>query len=56
MDFDLSDEQKEIKRVAHELLGSRSPFSKVREAAEARAYDPGLWAELVELGWPGIAV
>jgi alkylation response protein AidB-like acyl-CoA dehydrogenase len=56
MDFDLSDEQKEIKRVAHELLGSRSPFAKVREAAEARAYDPALWKELVELGWPGIAV
>ncbi len=56
MDFDLSDEQKEIKQVAHDLLGARSPFSKVREAAEAGAYDPGLWNELVELGWPGIAV
>jgi alkylation response protein AidB-like acyl-CoA dehydrogenase len=28
----------------------------VREAAEAGAYDPNLWSELVELGWPGIAV
>ena len=36
MDFDLNDEQKEIKRVAHELLAARSPFSKVREAAEAQ--------------------
>ena len=56
MDFDLSDEQKQIKEVAHELLGARSPFGKVREAAEAGAYDTALWAELVELGWPGIAV
>jgi alkylation response protein AidB-like acyl-CoA dehydrogenase len=56
MDFDLSDEQKEIKQVAHDLLSARSPFSKVREAAEAGAYDPSLWSELVELGWPGIAV
>ncbi len=56
MDFDLNDEQKEIKRVANELLASRSPFAKVREAAEAGAYDPALWRELVELGWPGIAV
>ncbi|HUE26722.1 MAG TPA: acyl-CoA dehydrogenase family protein [Solirubrobacteraceae bacterium] len=56
MDFDLNDEQKEIKRVANELLASRSPFAKVREAAEAGAYDPALWNELVELGWPGIAV
>src|SRR5882757_840653 len=56
MDFDLNDEQKEIKQVAHELLAVRSPFAKVREAAESAAYDPALWNELVELGWPGIAV
>ena len=56
MDFDLNDEQKQIKEVAHELLSARSPFSKVREAAEAGAYDPELARELVELGWPGIAV
>jgi alkylation response protein AidB-like acyl-CoA dehydrogenase len=56
MDFDLNDEQKEIKRVAHDLLAARSPFSKVRTAAEAAEYDRELWKELVELGWPGIAV
>jgi alkylation response protein AidB-like acyl-CoA dehydrogenase len=56
MDFDLNDEQKQIKEVAHELLASRSPFGKVREAAEAGVYDTGLWREIVELGWPGIAV
>lgn len=56
MDFDYSDEQKQIKRVAHDLLASRSPFGKVREAAEAATYDQELWRELAELGWPGIAV
>ena len=56
MDFDLTEDQKEIKRVAHELLASRSPWPKVREAAEAHTYDASLWRELVELGWPGIAV
>ncbi len=56
MDFDLTEDQKEIKRVARELLATRSPFAKVREAAEAATYDDALWAELVELGWPGIAV
>jgi alkylation response protein AidB-like acyl-CoA dehydrogenase len=56
MDFDLTDEQKQIKEVARELLGARSPFPRVRAAAEAGAYDPELWRELVELGWPGIAV
>jgi len=56
VDFDLTDEQKEIKRVARELLAARSPWAKVREAAEARAYDDALWGELVALGWSGIAV
>ncbi|MFZ0040952.1 MAG: acyl-CoA dehydrogenase family protein, partial [Solirubrobacteraceae bacterium] len=56
MDFDLTEDQKEIKNVARELLAARSPFAKVREAAEADAYDDALWREIVELGWPGIAV
>ena len=56
MDFDLTEDQREIKNVARELLTARSPFSRVREAAEAAAYDDALWREIVELGWPGIAV
>jgi alkylation response protein AidB-like acyl-CoA dehydrogenase len=56
MDFDLTADQREIKGVARELLGTRSPFAKVREAAESERYDEALWRELVELGWPGIAV
>ncbi|MGA8362998.1 MAG: acyl-CoA dehydrogenase family protein, partial [Solirubrobacteraceae bacterium] len=56
MDFDLSRDQREIKGVARELLTARSPFVKVREAAEAGEYDAALWSELVTLGWPGIAV
>lgn len=56
MDFDLSPEQREIKDVARELLAARSPLAKVREAAETTTYNPALWEELLELGWPGIAV
>jgi alkylation response protein AidB-like acyl-CoA dehydrogenase len=56
MDFDLTEDQREIKNVARELLAARSPFAKVREAAEAAEYDDALWHEIVELGWPGIAV
>jgi alkylation response protein AidB-like acyl-CoA dehydrogenase len=56
VDFDLSSNQREIKDVARELLTARSPFAKVREAAEGAAYDAALWRELVQLGWPGIAV
>jgi alkylation response protein AidB-like acyl-CoA dehydrogenase len=56
MNFDFTDEQQEIKRTARELLARRSPLVRVRQAAESRTYDETLWQELVELGWPGIAV
>src|SRR4051794_3222718 len=56
MRFTLSDDQQEIKRTAHDLLANRATFAKVREAAEAGAYDDDLTRELGELGWPGIAV
>jgi alkylation response protein AidB-like acyl-CoA dehydrogenase len=56
MDFDLSDDQREIKRTARDVLAARSPWEAVRRAAEGGAYDPALWTELSELGWPGIAV
>ena len=35
---------------------SARPSPRVRAAAEARVDDAALWAELRELGWPGIAV
>jgi alkylation response protein AidB-like acyl-CoA dehydrogenase len=56
MNFGFSDEQREIKATARELLARRAPFEKVREAAEAGRDDEALWRELYELGWPGIAV
>jgi alkylation response protein AidB-like acyl-CoA dehydrogenase len=56
MNFGFSDEQGSIKATARELLASRSPFERVREAAEAGRDDDALWRELCELGWPGIAV
>ena len=56
MHFDLTEDQKEIKSVARQFLADRSPMASVREAAEAERYDEVLWADLVELGWPGIAV
>jgi alkylation response protein AidB-like acyl-CoA dehydrogenase len=56
MNFDFTEDQQEIKKTARELLGARSSLAKVREAAEAKAYDDTLWSELVALGWPGIAI
>lgn len=56
MDFGLGEDQREIQRTARELLGERARWERVREHAEARRSDEGLWRELCELGWPGIAV
>ena len=56
MDFGLTDDQRDIKRTARELLGERSRPERVRELAEAGGSDEALWRELSQLGWPGIAV
>ena len=49
MNFDFSDDQRTIKDTARELLASRAPLAKVREAAEAGRADDALWRELGEL-------
>ncbi|MBB4665172.1 acyl-CoA dehydrogenase family protein [Conexibacter arvalis] len=58
MHFDFTDDQREIRRTARELLAARSGFERVRAVAERDdgAYDEALWRELVELGWAGIAL
>src|SRR5215208_7118612 len=56
MNFDFDEDQRTIKATARELLLSRSPFKRVRAAADADRYDDDLWRELCELGWPGIAI
>jgi alkylation response protein AidB-like acyl-CoA dehydrogenase len=56
MNFDLTDEQREIRVTARNFLASRFKPEKVRELAESRAYDAGLWKEICGLGWPGIAI
>ncbi len=56
MDFGFTDDQREIQRTARDLLADRARPERVREHAEASRTDEGLWRELSELGWPGIAV
>ena len=57
MDFAFNDEQREIKSTAREFIASRFKPEKVRELAESDSpYDDGLWKEMCELGWPGIAI
>src|SRR5919205_542745 len=56
MNFDFTDDQQAIKRTANELLAARFKPERVRELAEARAYDDDAWKELSELGWAGIFI
>jgi alkylation response protein AidB-like acyl-CoA dehydrogenase len=54
--FGLSPDQREIQRTARELLAERARPERVRRHAASRRLDDGLWQELCELGWPGIAI
>jgi alkylation response protein AidB-like acyl-CoA dehydrogenase len=56
VNFDLNDEQREIKDTAKQFFADRFKPEKVRELAESRSYDDALWGEISELGWPGIAI
>jgi alkylation response protein AidB-like acyl-CoA dehydrogenase len=56
VNFDFNDEQQEIRSTAKDFLGSRFKPEKVRELAESRSYDDGLYSEIAGLGWPGIAI
>jgi alkylation response protein AidB-like acyl-CoA dehydrogenase len=57
MDFGFNDEQREIKSTAREFVADRFKPEKVRELAESETpYDDGIWQEMSELGWPGIAI
>lgn len=52
----ITDDQREIKAVARELLSRRCTTERVVGLATDRAADESLWREFVELGWPGISV
>ena len=57
MNFDFNDEQRAIKEAAREMLASRYPLAEVRRLAEdERGFTDEQWAQLAELGWPGIFV
>jgi alkylation response protein AidB-like acyl-CoA dehydrogenase len=57
MYFDLTDEQQAIKATAHDFLASRMKSERLRELAESEdGFDAGLWQEMAELGWTGLAL
>jgi alkylation response protein AidB-like acyl-CoA dehydrogenase len=57
MDFALSDDQEELRKVARSFLETRSPTSEVRRLEEGGpGWSPELWAEMAEMGWVGLAL
>ena len=57
MYFDLTDEQQAIKATARDFLAARYRSERIRELAESESgFDPADWAEMTELGWPGLAL
>src|SRR4051795_10936619 len=57
MYFDFNDEQRAIRETAREFLAARFKSERIREiAASEDGSDDAGWAEMSELGWPGLAL
>lgn len=55
MVFLLNDEQRQLADSATEFLNAQSPIALQRRLRDTRAplgYEPALWQQVVELGWP----
>jgi alkylation response protein AidB-like acyl-CoA dehydrogenase len=67
MDFGFGEDEAMLRDMARKLLGERLPLEKLRmlvaqapgpiyDEGERAPWDRKLWAEIVELGWTGLAV
>lgn len=57
MNFDFSDEQKQLRDEARKFLTEKSPPKAVRAVLEGKApYDRDLWKGLAEMGFLGVAI
>ena len=56
MDFQLTDEQVELQRIAREVAERECPPALVRAVVEDDADTDALWKTLVDLEWPGLTV
>src|SRR5437763_7725463 len=57
MNFDFSDEQKQMRDEARKFLAEKCPPKAVREVLDGKApYDKELWKGLAEMGFLGIAI
>jgi alkylation response protein AidB-like acyl-CoA dehydrogenase len=57
MNFGFTEEQDLLRSEVHKFLDERCPLSEVRRIAEMQGgFCAKLWSEIVELGWPGLAI
>ena len=55
MSFLLNEEQRQFSDSAQEFLSAKSPLSlqrQLRDTSSALGFEPRLWEEVIELGWP----
>jgi alkylation response protein AidB-like acyl-CoA dehydrogenase len=58
VNFDFSDDQKELKEQARKFLTDKSSAKAVRGVLEKAdvSFDTALWKGVAELGWLGVAI
>ena len=57
MNFDFSDDLKELREQARKFLRERCTCAAVRRVLEGpEPYDKGLWSEIAAMGWTGAAI
>ena len=58
MNFDLTDDQREIQRTAREFLAARYPprRSAGSRSTDERGFTDDQWTAIAELGWPALVV
>ena len=57
MNFDFSDDLKQLREQAKKFLAQKSPTDRARRILEGpEPYDRALWQEIAAMGWTGAAV
>ncbi|MFY0729673.1 acyl-CoA dehydrogenase family protein [Pseudomonas sp. NFX15] len=57
MNFEFSDDQRMLRDHARRFLGDACSFHSLRTALnDPKQYDSGLWQQMVEQGWMGVAI
>ncbi len=57
MDFSLNEQQELLKKEARNFLDSEYPKNIVKELEQSElGYSPGIWKQMAELGWLGLAI